>query len=170
MNELAKAQLEAAGFKVRFEVMDWNTLLATFWAGWEKNPNVDAINVSLSVLDPVSDFVKHFTTTNRGPVGLNWGGNQNKEIDELADKVEAFFDPVEQKKILRHMRDGGGGCGRAFIVQDLNPRVLSPGSRGSVRSEPVQDMTLIVVFATMNGASCRGWTFLFVGVAAATPF
>src|ERR1700751_3725224 len=61
MNELAKAQVEAAGVKGKFEVMDWNTLLATFWAGWEKNPNVDAINVSLSVLDPVSGFLKHFT-------------------------------------------------------------------------------------------------------------
>jgi Bacterial extracellular solute-binding proteins, family 5 Middle len=103
MNELAKAQLEAAGFKVKFEVMDWNTLLATFWAGWEKNPNVDAINVSLSVLDPVSGFLKHFTTSNRGPVGLNWGWYQNREIDALADKVQATFDEAERKESLQTM-------------------------------------------------------------------
>ena len=152
MNELAKAQLEAAGFKVKFEVMDWNTLLATFWGGWEKNPNVDAINVSLSVLDPVSGFLKHFTTSNRGPVGLNWGWYQNKEIDALADKVQASFDPAEQKKILQQMHemvvaDGG----RVFIVHDLNPRALSPKLKGFVQAQSwFQDMTPIVVSATTN--------------------
>ena len=40
MNELVKAQLEAAGFKVKFETMDWNTLLATFWAGWREEPEL----------------------------------------------------------------------------------------------------------------------------------
>ena len=139
MNELAKAQLEAAGFKVKFEVMDWNTLLATFWGGWEKNPNVDAINVSLSVLDPVSGFLKHFTTSNRGPVGLNWGWYQNKEIDALADKVQATFDEAERKKILQQMHemvvaDGG----RVFIVHDLNPaRALAQAQRLRSGSELV---------------------------------
>src|SRR6478752_1530293 len=105
MNELAKAQLEAAGFKVKFEVMDWNTLLATFWGGWEKNPNVDAINVSLSVLDPVSGFLKHFSTSNRGPVGLNWGWYENKEFDALNDKVQATFDEAERTRLLQHMHE-----------------------------------------------------------------
>jgi peptide/nickel transport system substrate-binding protein len=152
MNELAKAQLEAAGFKVKFEVMDWNALLATFWGGWEKNPNVDAINVSLSVLDPVSGFLKHFTTSNRGPVGLNWGWYQNKEIDALADKVQASFDQAEQTQILQKMHemvveDGG----RVFIVHDLNPRALSPKLKGFVQAQSwFQDMTPIVVSATTN--------------------
>jgi peptide/nickel transport system substrate-binding protein len=167
MNELAKA-IEAAGFKVKFEVMDWNTLLATFWAGWEKNPNVDAINVSLSVLDPVSGFLKHFTTANRGPVGLNWGWYQNKELDELADKVQASFDPAEQKKILQHMHemvvaDGG----RVFIVHDLNPRALSPtqGVRSGSELVPGHDADRGVRDDELSRR--RGRTFLSVGSAAA---
>ena len=30
MNELVKAQLEAVGFKVKFDVIDWNTVLDVF--------------------------------------------------------------------------------------------------------------------------------------------
>jgi peptide/nickel transport system substrate-binding protein len=152
MNELAKAQLEAAGFKVKFEVMDWNTLLATFWGGWEKNPNVDAINVSLSVLDPVSGFLKHFSTSNRGPVGLNWGWYENKEFDALNDKVQATFDEAERTKILQHMHElVVEDAGRVFIVHDLNPRVLSPKLKGFVQAQSwFQDMTPIVVSGPTN--------------------
>jgi len=152
MNELAKAQLEAAGFKIKFEVMDWNTLLATFWGGWEKNPNVDAINVSLSVLDPVSGFLKHFSTSNRGPVGLNWGWYENKEFDALADKVQATFDEGERTKLLQHMHEMvAEDAGRVFIVHDLNPRALSPKLKGFVQAQSwFQDMTPIVVTGPTN--------------------
>jgi peptide/nickel transport system substrate-binding protein len=152
MNELAKAQLEAAGFKVKFEVMDWNTLLATFWGGWEKNPNVDAINVSLSVLDPVSGFLKHFSTSNRGPVGLNWGWYDNKEFDALNDRVQATFDEAERTKLLQHMHEMVvEDAGRVFIVHDLNPRVLSPKLKGFVQAQSwFQDMTPIVVSGPTN--------------------
>src|SRR6202048_1405715 len=152
MNELAKAQLEAAGFKVKFEVMDWNTLLATFWGGWEKNPNVDAINVSLSVLDPVSGFLKHFSTSNRGPVGLNWGWYENKEFDALNDKVQATFDEAERTKILQRMHElVVEDAGRVFIVHDLNPRALSPKLKGFVQAQSwFQDMTPILVSGPTN--------------------
>jgi peptide/nickel transport system substrate-binding protein len=152
MNELAKAQLEAAGFKVKFEVMDWNTLLATFWGGWEKNPNVDAINVSLSVLDPVSGFLKHFSTSNRGPVGLNWGWYDNKEFDALNDKVQATFDEAERTKLLQQMHElVVADAGRVFIVHDLNPRALSPKLKGFVQAQSwFQDMTPIVVSGPTN--------------------
>jgi peptide/nickel transport system substrate-binding protein len=152
MNELVKAQLEAVGFKVKLEVMDWNTLLATFWGGWEKNPNVDAINVSLSVLDPVSGFLKHFSTSNRGPVGLNWGWYDNKEFDALNDKVQATFDDAERTRLLQKMHEMVvADAGRVFIVHDLNPRALSPKLKGFVQAQSwFQDMTPIVVSGPTN--------------------
>jgi peptide/nickel transport system substrate-binding protein len=39
MNELVKAQLEAVGFKVKLEVMDWNALLDVAIKGREKYRN-----------------------------------------------------------------------------------------------------------------------------------
>ena len=46
MNELVKAQLEAVGFKVKLDVMDWNTLLDVSFKGREKYPQYNAINIS----------------------------------------------------------------------------------------------------------------------------
>ena len=152
MNELAKAQLEAAGFKVKLEVMDWNTLLESFFRGWEKLPTVDALNVSLQVQDPLSGFVKHFTTANRGPVGLNWGWYENKEVDRLAEEAQNTFDEAARTKILQRMHeivvaDGG----RVFIVHDLNPRALSPRVKGFVQAQSwFQDLTPISIAGPTN--------------------
>lgn len=152
MNELAKAQLEAVGFKVKLEVMDWNTLLETFFRGWEKMPSVDALNVSLSALDPVSGFVKHFTTANRGPAGLNWGWYENKEVDELAVKAQSTFDEAERIKILQKMHEiVVEDAGRVFIVHDLNPRALSRRVKGFVQAQSwFQDMTPISIQGPTN--------------------
>jgi peptide/nickel transport system substrate-binding protein len=152
MNELAKAQLEAVGFKVKLEVMDWNTLLESFFRGWEKLPSVDALNVSLQVGDPMSGFVKHFTTANRGPVGLNWGWYENKEVDRLAEEAQNTFDEAARTKILQRMHeivvaDGG----RVFIVHDLNPRALSPRVKGFVQAQSwFQDLTPISIAGPTN--------------------
>ena len=104
------------------------------------------------MLDPVSGFLKHFTTATAGRSASTGAGTENKEIDRLADKVQASFDPAEQKKILQQMHemvvaDGG----RVFIVHDLNPRALSPKLKGFVQAQSwFQDMTPIVVSATTN--------------------
>ncbi|HKU98292.1 MAG TPA: ABC transporter substrate-binding protein [Vineibacter sp.] len=152
MNELIKAQLEAAGFKVKLEVMDWNALLNTFWSGWEKTPQLDAINVSLSTLDPVSGFLKHYTTANRGPAGLNWGWYENKELDRLADAALATFDEAEQSKLLIRAHElVNEDAARVFIAHDLNPRALSPRLKGFVQAQSwFQDLTPIVVASPSN--------------------
>ena len=152
MNELVKAQLDAVGFKVKLEVMDWNTLLESFFRGWEKLPNVDALNVSLQVGDPVSGFMKHFTTANRGPVGLNWGWYENKEVDRLAEEAQTTFDEAARTKIIQRMHEiVVEDAGRVFIVHDLNPRALSPHVKGFVQAQSwFQDLTPIVVDASMN--------------------
>ena len=152
MNELAKAQLEAVGFKVRLEVMDWNTLISTFWGGWEKNPNVDAINVSLSVLDPVSGFLKHFSTANNGPVGLNWGWYKNDEFEKLYAQVQNTFDDAARTQMIQKMHEiVVADAGRVFIAHDLNPRAVSPRIKGFVQAQSwFQDLTPITIQAQTN--------------------
>jgi len=89
--------------------------------------HVDAINVSLSVLDPVSGFLKHFTTSNRGPVGLNWSWYENKEIDALAVKVQATFDEAERTRLVQKMHE--------IMVAD-GGRVFTPTSGIRYLSNP----------------------------------
>jgi peptide/nickel transport system substrate-binding protein len=147
MNELVKAQLEAAGFQVKFEVLDWNTVLDAFVRGWEKYPQLDALNFSTGVTDPFSGIVKSFATKFRAPNGANWGWYENKDFDDMADKLLATFDPDGQDKLLVQMHETiVKDAARVFIVSDLNPRALSPRVKGFVQVQSwFQDMTPIVV-------------------------
>jgi peptide/nickel transport system substrate-binding protein len=147
MNELVKAQLEAAGFKVKFETMDWSSMVEIFAKGADKYPQFDAINYSLAVLDPLSGFIKHITSTNRTPAGNNWGGYQNPEIDKLADEAQATFDDAKQTDIITKMHEIiVADANRVFIAHDLNPRALSPKLQGFVQAQSYfQDLTPIVV-------------------------
>ena len=61
MNELVKEQLEAVGFKVDLEPMDWNALIGVFLAGSAKYP-YNAINFSMAPIDPVQGILKKWTT------------------------------------------------------------------------------------------------------------
>ena len=52
MNELVKSQMEAVGFEVTLDTMDWNALLDVTRAGVDKYPDINAINVSRQTQDP----------------------------------------------------------------------------------------------------------------------
>jgi peptide/nickel transport system substrate-binding protein len=152
MNELVKAQLEAVGFKVKFDVLDWNTVLDVFIKGWQKYPQYDGVNFSSGAIDPLSGIVKTFTTANRTPLGPNWGWYQNKEVDELADQLLNTFDETEQDKLLTQIHEiTTKDAARVFIVSDLNPRALSPRLKGFVQVQSwFQDITPIVVQGATN--------------------
>jgi peptide/nickel transport system substrate-binding protein len=146
MNELAKEQLEKAGFKVKFDTLDWNSVLDVFIKGQEKFP-YDAINFSSGANDPLSGFLKAVMTRYDAPVGPNWGWYSNPEVDALADKVLSSFDPAVYEPILRQIHEIISRDARSlFIVSDLNPRALSPRLHGFVQAQSwFQDITPITI-------------------------
>jgi peptide/nickel transport system substrate-binding protein len=146
MNELAKEQLEAVGFKVDFDTIDWNTMITVFIQGAAKYPQYDAFNFSSGASDPVT-FMKGFMTMYKAPLGSNWGGYSNPEVDALAQQVLASFDVDQQNKLLTQIHEMiVKDAARVFIVSDLNPRALSPRLTGFVQAQSwFQDITPIVV-------------------------
>jgi peptide/nickel transport system substrate-binding protein len=163
MNELVKAQLETVGFQVKFEVLDWNTVIDAYIRGWQKYPTLDGLNFSSGVVDPLSGLIKTYATIYRSPVGPNWGWYENKEVDDLVEKtlstfenkevddlVEktlSTFDENEQNRLLSRINEiTTKDAARVFIVSDLNPRALSPKLKGFVQVQSwFQDLTPIVV-------------------------
>ena len=69
MNELVKSQLEAAGFEVTLDVMDWNALLQVDRDGREKHQNVDGLNISRSLQDPFNGMMRFVWTQQLAPRG-----------------------------------------------------------------------------------------------------
>lgn len=146
MNELVKSQLEAAGFKVNFEVVDWNTMIDIYYKGAVAYPQYHAINFSSGVMDPLS-LLKGTAKMYQTPNGSNWGGLNDPQINELASKVMETFDPDEQIKMLTSIHElMTKNAARLFIVSDLNPRALAPNLKGFIEAQSwFQDMTPITV-------------------------
>jgi ABC-type transport system substrate-binding protein len=121
-------------------------MLTVFIQGAVKYPQYDGINFSSGATDPIN-FLKSFMTQYRSPVGSNWGGYSNPEVDSLAQQALQTFDSAEQQKLLQQIHEiVVKDAVRLFIVSDLNPRALSPKLSGFVQAQSwFQDITPIVV-------------------------
>ena len=146
MNELVKEQLEKAGFKVKFDTLDWNTVLTIYLQGAVKYPQYDAVNFSSGATDPLN-FIKTVMSTYRAPNGANWGGFADPKVDDLANQALATFDDAARTKLLVELHElTVKDAVRLFIVSDLNPRALSPKLSGFVQAQSwFQDITPVVV-------------------------
>jgi len=145
MNELVKEQLEAVGFKVTFDTLDWNTLLDVFIRGQDPF-NYDGINFSSGAMEPLN-FIKTVMTRYKAPVGSNWGWYSNPKLDELADKALTSPDPAVYQPLIKQMHEMMvADAVRLFIVSDLNPRALAPNVKGFVQAQSwFQDITPITI-------------------------
>ncbi len=147
MNELVKEQLEAVGFKVKLDPIDWNALLTIYFGGAGKYPQYDGVNVSLSSIEPVQAIMKNSMTKFQPPNGLNWGLFSNAEVDKLGNDILKEFDAEKRIPMIQKMHEKlVEQAYEIFIVHDLNPRALSPKLKGFVQAQSwFQDLTPIEV-------------------------
>ncbi len=144
MNELVQAHLEQAGFKVNFEVMDWNTMIGIFIQGAVSHTQYDAINFSSATMEPLQ-FVKSFMKKFQTPGGSNWGGYYNEQVEALLAEALVTFDPEKQSELISAAHEIAVADGaNLFVVSDLNPRAMAPEVKGFVQAQSwFQDMTPI---------------------------
>jgi ABC-type transport system substrate-binding protein len=102
--------------------------------------------------DPQTGFLKTLLTTSRTPGGLNWGWYQNDELDALGRQIMTTFDPDQQLALIQTAHEVAvKDSARIFIVDDLNPRALSPRLKGFVQAQSwYQDLEPIVVTNPVN--------------------
>lgn len=147
MNELVKAQLEAAGFQVTFQTMDWNALLQVGREGRERHPGVHGINISRSLQDPFNGMLRFTWSAQHTPRGSNWGHYSSPQMDALIDRALSTFDPAERLPILTQIHElMSEDAVMLWVVHDLNPRAMSPRVRGFVQAQSwFQDLTPITI-------------------------
>ena len=147
MNELVKAQLEAAGFKVKLDVMDWNTLLDVSFKGREKFPQYSGINISRATQDPPNGILRFVMKQQWGPAGGNWGWYFNQEIEDLvAEAMRTFDDELRDILMTKVHEVASREAVMLFVVHDLNPRAISPRVKGFVQAQSwFQDLTPITM-------------------------
>lgn len=147
MNELIKSQLEAAGFQVTLQVMDWNALLALTRAGVDTAPNVDGINVSRALLDPINGMTRFMQKAQWAPQGGNWGHYGSDEAEAMVKAAFNEFDPAKRDALLVALHEKMvDEAVMLWGVHDINPRAISPKVQGFVQAQSwFQDLTPITV-------------------------
>ncbi|MCX8570562.1 MULTISPECIES: ABC transporter substrate-binding protein [Hyphomicrobiales] len=147
MNELVKSQLEAVGFKVNFNVMDWSALHDISLKGREAFPDIDAINVSRAPMEPYNGILGFVMKNRFAPNGPNWGWFSTDEIDALGAKaMETFDEPQRDAMVTKIHELTVAQAPMVYIAHDLNPRAMSPKVKGFVQAQSwFQDLTPIVV-------------------------
>jgi ABC-type transport system substrate-binding protein len=147
MNELVKSQLEAVGFEVTIQAMDWNALLDVYRGGVDKNPNYDGLNFSRGLLDPVNAIIKLVGKAYWAPAGSNWGHFESPETETLISQIFSEFDAKKRLALLTQLHElEGRDAVMIFVVHDLNPRALSPKLHGFVQAQSwFQDLTPVTV-------------------------
>ncbi len=147
MNELIKSQLEEAGFQVTFKVMDWNALLALARGGVDTAPDIDGINVSRAVQDPINGMTRFLQRVQWAPNGGNWGHYENKDVEAMITAAFNEFDNAKRDVLLQHVHEKMvDEAVMIWVVHDLNPRALSPKVKGFVQAQSwFQDLTPITI-------------------------
>jgi peptide/nickel transport system substrate-binding protein len=150
MNELVKSQLEAVGFKVKLEVMDWNALLDVTFKGREKFPAYHGVNVSRATQDPFSGIFRFVMRKQWAPAGGNWGHYENAEIEKLIADIYNTFEQTKRDAMITRVHEiMNEDAAMLFVTHDLNPRALSPKVKGFVQAQSwFQDLTPITVGTT----------------------
>ena len=147
MNELVKSQLEAVGFDVSIQTMDWNALLDVYRGGVDKSPQYDGLNFSRGLLDPVNAIIKLVGKAYWAPAGSNWGHYENPAAETLISQIFNEFDATKRVALLTQLHElEGRDAVMIFVVHDLNPRALSPKLHGFVQAQSwFQDLTPVTV-------------------------
>ncbi len=147
MNELVKSNMEAAGFKVTFDVMDWNALLDVGRGGADKFPKIHGINISRAAQDPWYGLIRHVQRAQWAPAGANWGKYSDDITEDLIAKVGAEFDASKRLVLLKQLNERMNDQAiMIWVAHDVNPRALSPKVRGFVQAQSwFQDLTSITI-------------------------
>ncbi len=147
MNELVKSQMDAVGFNVTLNSMDWNALLKLTREGVDEHKDIDAINVSRQTQDPFNALIRHVWTGAWAPKGSNWGHFSNPEIDQTIAAILGEFDDQKRLALLTKLNEAmNAEAALIFVVHDVNPRALSPKVKGFVQAQSwFQDLTPVSV-------------------------
>jgi peptide/nickel transport system substrate-binding protein len=128
MNESLQKDLAAVGVKVKLAPVEWASMLQDFFQA--KIPGgADAMNISLGFVLP-SLWSLWFGT---GSGALNVGHYANPTVDALLAKTKAELDDTKRAALFTQinaqlLKDAPW----LLVVNDLNPRVLSPTVHGFV--------------------------------------
>ncbi len=133
MSEFVQENLNAVGFDVSIEVVDWESLRArrAHRADGADNKGVYGLNNSWGIADPDFGFLS-VTMSNRAPPnGNNWALYSDPKADELGKATTLAFEPAERDAAIARLHEYiVDQAVWLLVVHDLNPRALAHKVKG----------------------------------------
>ena len=148
MNELVKSQLDAAGFDVTLQSMDWNALLQVGRGGVDASPDIHAINISRSGAGPVQRVDPPCLDRRMGAEGRQLGPLQQPRSGQAGRPMfSPSSTPTKRTALLTRLHElMNEEAAMIFVAHDLNPRAMSPKVKGFVQAQSwFQDLTPVTV-------------------------
>ena len=102
VNEAIQEMLKEVFIEIDFKAVELEALM-TGWRGGAKadmNKDVSATNVTHVTSDPFYAVNRFFASDQVAPVGVNWSGYKNPEVDRLVAELQQTFDPAKPKEYL----------------------------------------------------------------------
>lgn len=148
MNEFIQESLKACYFDVQFDVIEWNTLYTNwrFGAKDKKANGANAINISISTMDPWGALVRLVSSEGFPPASNNWGYFHDPKVEALIAKVRTSVTDTQRDQALAELHalivDESPFL---FVAHDVSPRALSARIKGVV-----QPQSWFIDFNTMS--------------------
>ena len=149
VNEAIQEMLKECFIDIEFKPVELEALM-TGWRGGAKadmNRDITATNVTHVTSDPFYAVNRFFASDQVAPVGVNWSGYKNAEIDRLVKEMQNTFDPAKQDELaaLAHAR-AVDDAAMIWVYHDTTPRALAPKIKRFVQAQSwFQDFALIEV-------------------------
>ena len=128
INEFIQQGWTDIGLQVEFQPVELEVAY-TAWRKGAADPSLKGItasNIAYVTSDPFYALIRFYSSKQIAPVGVNWSGYKNAEVDALCDQVSASFDPAEQDRLCARIHEKVvDDAVQVWVVHDTNPHALS---------------------------------------------
>ena len=147
INEYIQQGWTEIGLQVEFQPVE----LEVAYTAWRKGAadptlkGISASNIAYVTSDPFYALIRFYSSKQIAPVGVNWSGYANPEVDALCAQVTSSFDPAEQDRLCARIHEKVvDDAVQVWVVHDTNPHALSGKVKSYVQAQHwFQDLTTL---------------------------
>jgi peptide/nickel transport system substrate-binding protein len=149
VNEAIQQMMQETYFAIELRPVDLEALM-TGWRGGataDMNKGVTATNVTHVTSDPFYAVSRFFASNQTAPIGVNWSGYKNAEVDKIVLELQNTFDPAKQDALAAKAHAlAVDDAAMIWVYHDTTPHALGPKIKDYTQAQSwFQDIGLVGV-------------------------
>jgi peptide/nickel transport system substrate-binding protein len=147
MNEFIQQSYADIGIALELQPVELEVAY-TAWRKGAADPSLKGVtgsNIAYVTSDPFYAIIRFYASNQIAPVGVNWSGYRNPDVDALCARITASFDVAEQDRLLAQVHEKVvDDAVQVWVVHDTNPHALSSRVHGYTQAQHwFQDLTTL---------------------------